>query len=257
MSEIERSIKAKIEAVGTPLKDWDISINYGIKTGYNNAFIIDGSTKDRLIAEDPKSSEIIHPLLRGRDIKRYGYEFADKWIIYTHNGTQTSARVDVENYPAIKKHLDNYYPQLEKRCDKGDTPYNLRSCAYTDDFFKQKIVYNDIAQKLTFGVAEAGVFFNNTVYFMTVSKQNNQYLLAILNSKLIDWYYRKLSVQLGSKAVRMFSIYVNQIPIPMICQEQIDIINLRMNYKDVDNLDQIVYNLYNLTPSEIEFIDSQ
>ena len=83
MSPIEQKIKEKIEAIGTPLKDWDVSINYGIKTGYNEAFIIDGKKKDELIAEDPKSAEIIRPILRGRDIKRYSYEFADLYLIAT------------------------------------------------------------------------------------------------------------------------------------------------------------------------------
>src|SRR5690554_4397447 len=80
LSEIEQQIKAKIEAVGTPLKDWDINIYRGILTGYNEAFIIDGNKKDELIASDPKSAEIIRPILRGRDIKRYGYDFADLWL---------------------------------------------------------------------------------------------------------------------------------------------------------------------------------
>ncbi|MGV4459827.1 Eco57I restriction-modification methylase domain-containing protein, partial [Ornithobacterium rhinotracheale] len=86
LSEIEKSIKEKIEAIGTPLKDWDINIYRGILTGYNEAFIINGERKDELIAQDPKSAEIIRPILRGRDIKRYGYDFADLWLINTHNG---------------------------------------------------------------------------------------------------------------------------------------------------------------------------
>ena len=143
LSPIERSIKRKIEAIGTPLKDWSISINYGIKTGFNDAFIINGAKKDELISADPKSAEIIRPILRGRDIKRYRYDFADLWLINTHNGIKEKGikPVNVEDYPVIKKHLDFYYPQLEKRADKGDTPYNLRNCAYMEDFYKQKIVY--------------------------------------------------------------------------------------------------------------------
>ncbi|MFA7449155.1 MAG: type II restriction endonuclease, partial [Weeksellaceae bacterium] len=88
LSPIEQRIKAKIEAVGIPLKDWDINIYRGILTGYNEAFIIDGKKKDELIAEDPKSAEIIRPILRGRDIKRYNYDFADLWLINTHNGVK-------------------------------------------------------------------------------------------------------------------------------------------------------------------------
>ncbi len=124
LSPIEQSIKRKIEAVGKPLKDWDVRINYGIKTGFNDAFIINGQKKDELIAKDPKSAEIIRPILRGKDIKRYGYDFHDKWLIVTHNGLREKniLPVDVTKYPAIKEHLDQFYPQLAKRQDKGNTP---------------------------------------------------------------------------------------------------------------------------------------
>ncbi|MGQ3537760.1 Eco57I restriction-modification methylase domain-containing protein, partial [Ornithobacterium rhinotracheale] len=101
LSEIEKSIKEKIEAIGTPLKDWDINIYRGILTGYNEAFIINGEKKDELIAQDPKSAEIIRPLLRGRDIKRYSYEFADLYLICTF----PSLKIDIEEYPAVKEHL--------------------------------------------------------------------------------------------------------------------------------------------------------
>ena len=89
-------------------------------TGYNEAFIIDGKKKDELIAQDPKSAEIIRPILRGRDIKRYGYDFADLWLINTHNGIKEKGikPINIEHYPAIKKHLDQFYAQLEKRADK-------------------------------------------------------------------------------------------------------------------------------------------
>lgn len=139
LSDIERSIKNKIEAVGVPLKEWDISINRGILTGYNEAFIIDGATKDELIRKDPKSEEIIKPLLRGRDIKRYGYDFADKWLICTHNGTESEPAINIDDYPDIKEYLDQYISQLSKRQDKGVTPYNLRSCAYMDIYIKHVI----------------------------------------------------------------------------------------------------------------------
>ena len=132
LTEIEQRIKSKIESKGTPLKDWDINIYRGILTGYNEAFIIDGQKKDELIAEDPKSAEIIRPILRGRDIKRYGFDFANLWLIITHNGIRERSikPIFIDDYPAIKKHLNQFYIQLEKRADKGDTPYNLRNCAY-------------------------------------------------------------------------------------------------------------------------------
>ena len=101
LSPIEQSIKRKIEAVGTPLKDWNVKIYRGILTGYNDAFIIDGAKKDELIAADPKSAEIIRPILRGRDIKRYSYEFADLYIIATF----PSKMYNIDDYPAVKEYL--------------------------------------------------------------------------------------------------------------------------------------------------------
>ena len=116
LSEIEQRIKAKIEAVGTPLKDWDIQINYGIKTGFNEAFIINGEKRKELIAQDPKSAEIIRPILRGRDIKRYSYEFADFYIITTF----PSLKIDIESYPAVKQHLLSFgYDRLKQTGEKG------------------------------------------------------------------------------------------------------------------------------------------
>ncbi|MBR0299726.1 MAG: restriction endonuclease, partial [Bacteroidales bacterium] len=119
------------------LKDWNIQINYGIKTGYNDAFIITSQKRDEILSncsseeERSKTDEIIRPILRGRDIRRYGYEWAD--LINTHNGIKDSfERVQIEDYPAIKQHLDYYWDKIESRADKGDTPYNLRNCAYVD-----------------------------------------------------------------------------------------------------------------------------
>ena len=116
LSPIERSIKRKIEAVGTPLKDWDIQINYGIKTGCNEAFIISGAKRDEILAncqseeERVKTAELIRPILRGRDIKRYSAEFADLWLINTHNGVRGKfPRIDINDYPAVKTHLDLYW----------------------------------------------------------------------------------------------------------------------------------------------------
>jgi len=245
LSEIEQRIKAKIEVIGTPLKEWNVNIYRGVLTGYNDAFIIDKAKKEEILAncqsdqERKKTDELIRPILRGRDIKRYGYDFADLYLINTHNGVKEKGikRIHIEDYPAVKAHLDLYYPQLEKRADRGDTPYNLRNCAYIEDFSKQKIVYSDISERLNFQIIEKEMYFNNTIYFITSETENLDYLLRFLNSNLIDWYYKTLSVQLGEKAVRMFTIYVLNIPIP--------------KNKDKEN----IYKSYQLTKEEIDFIE--
>ena len=250
LSEIEQSIKRKIEAIGTPLKDWDIQINYGIKTGFNEAFIISTEKRNEILSncrsddERSRTEELIRPILRGRDIKRYSYDWANLWLINSHNGVKGRIpRINIEEYPAVKAHLDQYWTKIKNRADKGDTPYNLRNCAYLEDFAQPKLVYNDIAQELSFALAEDGIFLNNTAYF--IGSENIdllQYFQKILNSKLMDWYYRTISVQLGEKAVRMFSIYVLRIPIPY---------PMRPLNETFDT-----YSLYDLSTTEIDYLET-
>lgn len=137
LSPIEQSIKQKIESIGTPLKDWDIKIYRGVLTGCNEAFIISTKKRDEILAncqsenERSRTAELIRPILRGRDIKRYGYEWAGLWLINTHNGVKGKfPRIRIEDYPAVKAHLDDYWNEICERADQGDTPYNLRNCAY-------------------------------------------------------------------------------------------------------------------------------
>ena len=260
LNPIEQSIKAKIEAVGTPLKDWDINIYRGILTGYNKAFIIDGKKKEELIAEDPKSAEIIRPILRGRDIKRYGYDFADLWLINTHNGIKEKdiTPIKIDDYPAIKKHLDEFYPQLEKRADKGETPYNLRNCAYMEDFSKQKIVWGNLNLKAAYAIAPEGVFVNAPCPMIVPA---TEYLLAILNSKLADYYIRKLGVTRNGGYFEYKPMFIEQLPVPIISESEQRKIG-HMVIKDISKLksekliDESIYELYNLTSEETDFLRS-
>ena len=192
LSAIEQSIKRKIEAVGTPLKDWDIRINYGIKTGFNEAFVITTDKRNEILAncqtedERTRTAELIRPILRGRDIKRYSYDWANLWLINTHNGIKGKIpRIQIENYPAIKAHLDQYWEKISTRADKGDTPYNLRNCAYMEDFSKPKIVWGEISDKSKFAfdflgeyIPEATTFYLNGEYI--------EYLLTALNSSVSE-----------------------------------------------------------------------
>ncbi|MFP6291465.1 Eco57I restriction-modification methylase domain-containing protein [Helicobacter pylori] len=150
-------LRDKIESVGTPLKDWDIQIYRGILTGANEAFIIPTEKRDAILnacktqEERERTERLIKPILRGKDIKRYSYEWADLWVINTHNGYTSNLKskippIDIEKYPAIKAHLDAHLDTIATRCDQGDTPYHLRNCAYLEDFEKEKIVYGEIVQ---------------------------------------------------------------------------------------------------------------
>ncbi|GAB6010389.1 DUF7149 domain-containing protein, partial [Dysgonomonas reticulitermitis] len=171
LSEIERCIKDKIERVGIPLKDWDINIYRGILTGYNEAFIIDGKTKDELIEKSPKNAEIIRPILRGRDIKRYGYEFADLWLICTF----PSLKIDIEEYPAIKEYLLSFgYDRLKQTGDPNSRKKTNNkwfetqdSISYWDDFSKQKIVWKRVGSILRFGIDMKGCVTLDSTCFAT------------------------------------------------------------------------------------------
>ena len=252
LSEIEQRIKAKIEAIGTPLKEWDISINYGIKTGFNDAFIINGEKRAELIAQDPKSAEIIRPILRGRDIKRYGYDFADLYLINTHNGVKEKGikRIHIEDYPAVKAHLDLYYPQLEKRADQGDTPYNLRNCAYIEDFYKQKIVYQELTQGSCFYLDKDATFFvSNTGYLIT--GENLDYLILFLNSKFIEFIFKKFySVSLGGTGIRWLAQCIENLPIPL-CQD-----NNYLKLQTEEEIENYIYETFDIDQEEINLINS-
>jgi len=270
LSDIEQRIKAKIEAIGTPLKDWDIQINYGIKTGFNDAFIIDGKKRAELIAQDPKSEEIIRPILRGRDIKRYGYEFADLYLINTHNGVKEKGikRIDIDDYPAVKAHLDSFYQQLEKRQDKGDTPYNLRNCAYIEDFYKQKIVWKIIGSNINFFIDNEGFFYNNAANILTSSTVSLKCLIAFLNSKVYEWYFKKIMfIEVEGGGIQMFNTVMERIPIPLLNNTQekelsekvsnlLDNIltdNIQYYEKEISSF---IYNFFSFSEEESSFIEA-
>ena len=189
LNPIEQRIQNKIDTYGTKLIEWDVNIYRGILTGYNEAFIIDGKTRNHLIKSDPKSAELIRPILRGRDIKRYHYDFMDLWLINTHNGVKSMGipPVLVDDYPAIKNHLDNYYDKLKKRADQGITPYNLRNCIYMDEFSKQKIVWKRIGSLLKFAYDDSGSVTLDSTCIAT--GKNIKYLAAILNTTLGNYLF--------------------------------------------------------------------
>jgi len=177
MSAAEYAILKKMEQVSVPLKAWlgDGKINYGIKTGFNKAFFIDEDTRARLIAEDPKSAELIKPLVIGEDIKRYEIEYKGRYLIWTYVG------VPIEDYPAIFNHLKQFQPELEKRWDKGDHWWELRHCDYYADFEKPKIIYPVIARENTFGFDTNGFFSNDKTFIVPNA---DYFCLALLNSAL-------------------------------------------------------------------------
>ena len=219
LSPIELSIKRKIESVGKPLKDWDIKIYRGILTGCNEAFIIDGAKREEILnkcrsaAERERTDALIRPILRGRDIKRYKAEWAGLYVLNVHNGIKEKniPPIKIEEYPAIKAHLDLYWDKIAKRSDKGDTPYNLRNCVYMEDFLKQKIVWAEMTNAPKFVLDNDCMFIDNIEYFLT--GDNLEYIVCILNSKLYTWLFDKICAKvMGARKWR--KQYVEVLPIP-------------------------------------------
>ncbi|WQT54897.1 class I SAM-dependent DNA methyltransferase [Helicobacter pylori] len=288
-------LRDKMESVGTPLKDWDIQINYGIKTGANEAFIIttekrdailkncdDAQKDERGMSERERTKELIKPILRGKDIKRYSYEWADLWVINTHNGYTSATKskippIDIEKYPTLKAHLDSHYDAIVTRSDQGDTPYHLRNCAYLEDFEKEKIVYGEIVQEPRFyldnGECELGYFYAEATSFI-LTGEHLRYLLGMLHSKLITFAFKTFYAGggLGGSGYRYKKAFIERLPIPKIttknqeladkitdCAEQI----LQAKAKDPKantqrlekEIDALVYQLYNLTDEEIKIIE--
>ena len=266
LSPIEQSIKRKIEAVGTPLKDWDIQINYGIKTGYNDAFIINTEKRDEILSncqtedERTRTAELIRPILRGRDIKRYGYNWANLWLINTHNGIRGKLeRVHIEDYPAIKAHLDQYWDKISKRSDKGDTPYNLRNCAYLEDFFKPKIMYPNMTKYIPFYFDEKN-FLQNDKSFMITGK-HIAYLTAFLNSSIFKFCFLDKFPELQGGTRELRKIFFDKIPVLEISDEenikfQSLITEIQNEYKreKAIQIDKRLFELYGLTKEECEII---
>ena len=266
LSPIEQSIMQKIEAVGTPLKDWDINIYRGVLTGCNEAFIISTEKRNEILAncnsedERRKTEELIRPILRGRDIKRYGYNWAGLWLINAHNGIRGKIeRIHIENYPAVKQHLDQYWKQISKRADKGDTPYNLRNCAYLEDFYKPKVMWKIIGCNINFSFDESSMICNNAVNIMTGNKDCLLQFMGLMNSKLFDWYLKQTTeAEVQGGGIQLYVTTLEKTLLKLDFPEELtDIIYKRFAGEVQDSeVDNVIYAMYNLSNSEKSYIES-
>ena len=261
----EQGIMAKMETIGTPLKDWSVKINYGIKTGLDKAFVMDAKVKQALIIADPQSDDILNPVLRGRDIERYQANSA-RFLIDTHNGYGNVPAISVDDYPAVKSHLDGFKPQLEKRYDQGRTPYNLRNCAYYADFAKEKIVWGNLNKRAKFAYAPGGTFISAPSTMLT---PYSPCLLSLLNSKLVDWYFRQIGVERDAGYFEYKPMFIKRLPIPKISavkQRPLARLTERIltakaadpsadTRADEAQIDRLIYTLYGLTEDEIEAVE--
>lgn len=273
------ALKDKIERMGKPLKHLDVAINYGIKTGYNQAYIIDTALKEKLCAADPKSAQLIKPVLRGKDIQRYHYKWAGKWVIATFPALQ----IDINEYPAIKAYLQSFGKRIEQTGEKGSRKKTNNKWFETQDtisyykqFEKDKIVWAETLKIYKqgfrnyprFTISPKGYYADKTTFIMPTD--NMYYLLGVMNSSLfgflMDSYY---IVKLGGWSRSIPAINLGQIPIveksdsnKAICEQIVDLAfkanQKRMQGADTNEIekkiDNLVYELYHLDKKEIETV---
>lgn len=278
------ALKAKIERIGTPLKEWHgLNIYRGILTGYNEAFIITTEKRNEILAnckdeaEKERTAKLIRKMLRGRDIKRYSYEWAGLWVI----GTFPSLKIDIEQYPALKQYLSQFLPRIEQSGEKGcrkktsnkwfETQDNI---AYYEEFEKEKIVWNRISSDLCFSYDNQKNFILDSMFSITFySNINLKYLIANLNSSISKFWIKNNAATLGD-GIYGAKIYIEKLPIPKInsknekiADELINLVDEILKAKEQDKnantqklenkINSLVYKLYNLTEEEIKIIEGK
>jgi adenine-specific DNA-methyltransferase len=298
-SNDEQKLKEKIERIGVPLKDWDVNIYYGIKTGFNKAFIITTEKRNEILAncrtaeERQRTEEIIKPILRGRDIGRYYYKWKNLWVILIKYRMGEIVEQDKEKWHAIYYYLNQYKKQLENRGQcrysrngnkKGQHHWleldNNPKDKYLSEFEKNKIAWQRVTKTSMFCLVNKDIFVQDSMAFI-ISDKNIKYLLALLNSKVINKYFESIAHQYGNTGFLCSNQYVERLPIPKITPQNANLANkienlvnqiLAITSKETYNpkadtadnrkvkalecqIDQLVYKLYGLTPEEIKIVE--
>ena len=277
LSDIERSIKAKIQAVGIPLKDWDIQINYGIKTGFNDAFIIDSAKRAEILnacqskEEHDRTAELIRPILRGRDIRRYAYEWAEQYIIATF----PSRQYNIDDYPAIKEYLLSFgIERLEQTGKeyiiKGEEVKARKktnnkwfetqdSISYWDEFSKPKIIYPNMTKFLPFVYDTSGLVTNQKCFIITGRRL--AFLTAFLNSSLFKFCFADKFPELQGKTRELSKIFMDEIPVKKVSDDVeyhflmiVEAIQKNISKEKLLEIDKAIFDLYQLTEEERDYI---
>lgn len=230
-SEIDMIVKLSMEKIGKPIKDWNVDIYIGILNGFNDAYLINSEILNSIIAKNPEAKDIIHPILRGRDLKKYSYKWDDLWLINSHNGISRKGidRINVEkDYPAVYEHLLPYEELLQIRQNKGDHWTNLRNCAYFQEFAKPKIIWGELSDVPKFAFDNSGMYAEATLFAMTGEKL--KYLLTVLNSKIALWYFNQITTTSGMGTSRWKKYKIEQLPIPYINDDKVRLFETLAEY---------------------------
>ena len=289
LSPIEQCIRHKIESIGTPLKDWDINIYRGVLTGYNDAFIISTEKRNEILAncqtegERQKTAELIRPILRGRDIKRYGYDWAGQWLIYIPwhfpyqfdesitGASEKAEKAFKEQYPAVYNHMLEYKEPLSKR-NKAETGIRYEWYAmqrwgakYWEDFSKPKIVWGEISDKSKFAFDFFGEYIPEATSFY-MKGECIEYLLSALNSSVSEWLFSKVGTTTGVGTIRWKKYTIEQLIVAKLSTEQLnthlaafnDLKVGKMSITDFECFsNKLMYDVYKLTSDEIQYIENQ
>jgi len=286
-SDTENNLLNKLKNNSVSLSDYvKGEIFYGIKTGLNEAFVIDEATKTKLITEDKRSEEVIKPFLAGRDIKKYQTPIIDKYLIFFPKGFTNRLGNNPkhgwkwlsENFSAVASYLKQFEDAGKKRYDQGDYWWELRACDYYAAFEKPKIMLPDIALRMQALYDVNNFYCVNTAYIIPV---DDKFLLGILNSNVVQYYYAQLSSSIRGGYLRFIKQYLATIPIPKKHQFKEEIINLvdqllklnkekaesklqtsvsqleiKIDYCE-DRINKIVYQLNELTADEIKIVEGK
>jgi tRNA pseudouridine-54 N-methylase len=262
VDEEKEAFVNSIKKQGVALAAWNLSINYGILTGHNDAFWISSEQYDNMVAQDGHSKEILRPHLRGRNIKRYQATWEGCYLINSHNGLKEEelAPIDINQFKPLKEHLDVYYDVLKARTHRGDTPYNLRNCAYLRDFAQKKIIYHIQAKRPSFYLDTEGYYINDKA-FMVVGDHIG-YLTAFFNSVLFQYcFFEEFPpIQGGNREMR--KVILERIPVKDVTDEEdaeferrvIEIQQMKRNGLPSDEkeheLDLMIFAHYGITAPE-------
>jgi adenine-specific DNA-methyltransferase len=280
-NEEEQKVNKKIEKIGKPLKEWDIKIYFGVKTGLNEAFIIDQVTYDKLVSEDKKSSKILKPILRGRDIEKYGYIWGGQWVIATF----PVLGIDINEFSAVKKYLLNYGKEKLEQSGKifkdgtkarkktGSKWFETQdNIAYHEEFLKGKVIWKRIGSILRFGYDTKGYYGQDSTCIMT--GKNLKYICAFMNSKVGQMQLFDKAPKTGTGDLIVSVQAIDPLLVPPITAKNKNIIKkieifvdeifiVKKKNPDEDithfehKIDEQIYRLFDLIPEEIKMIETK
>lgn len=271
LSKVNQACKKDADSTPETLRSMGYQIYRGFTTGLNEAFSIkDEEELGQLTSEDPKSSELIVDMVRGEDLRKFTIS-NHVWLLNIHNGLKKDKekgegglpKVDIDLYPAVKKRLDNekIHSKLVKREDQGDTPYNLRNCAYLREFEKPKIMWGELSDKPKFAYDKDGRYYClNTVFFFTGKRL--EYLLCYLNSSICEYIFSKRCTTSGTGTMRWLKYTVERIPIPQLAEAQERaIVDLYHNYEEtsdetvLDKINHLFYQYIGLDEEDVKVVE--